>query len=411
MADEWTFVTHQNKNSRRRRNQRNGKKGPTPPCGGSSGLYKATFGNNGPASSIEQHPVIRSRHDDDGPTTTQANNVNDHRVQQLKRDILDCLHALEDQVHSGYGFAHRLITSLATATSFTDEHHDAAGTTTTTTQTSINTQREVKISTVDNNNNAQQLLNLREIVAYGIGNFATDRFQAPMLQLACLLLIRRCASINSQQSTTESDTFEYEQHQVPIYYYEPIMSPAEKNLLTNVFHVNVLDSNEMGKRSVESMRPSVATCDGMQSQSSSNIPNSSATTLFYMPHCPMQLYSNVLWTHWDHILFTPAATKKSPLVIFGNSFQTYDERTISSEKRLDPMNGVFRIIPFAKEDPVSGTPATRDEIIANELRHLEKAFNDCTVISFPVSKEKCKWPDRPMEWIASDKLETNGELM
>jgi hypothetical protein len=181
-------------------------------------LYKASF-NDGPTSSIRS----RIRHDNDGTMNAQENTSNDHRVQQLKQDILDCLHALEDQVQSGYGFAHSLIASLATATSFTDEHHDATETTSTTTQSSNNTQREAKTTTDNNNNNAQQ--NLREIVAYGIGNFATDRFQAPMLQLACLLLLRRCAAINSQKSTTkfatESDTFEYEQHQVPIYYYEP----------------------------------------------------------------------------------------------------------------------------------------------------------------------------------------------
>ena len=51
-----------------------------------------------------------------------------------------------------------------------------------------------------------------------------------------------------------SSSFELEQSRVPIFYYEPNILPVEKAMLETVFHVQVLESNAMGKRTVESMR-------------------------------------------------------------------------------------------------------------------------------------------------------------
>jgi len=263
-----------------------------------------------------------------------------------------------------------------------------------------------------------------------------------MLQLACLLLLRRSAanaaagnSLN--QSTT--DDFESEQKSVPIYYYEPFILPVEKKMLEETFHVHVLESNDMGKRTVESMRQQhqfIVPLSKPTTQTALNSNFNHAHTLFYMPHCPMRLYCNVLHAHWHHIFPTindgnKTPMKEEPLVVLGNSFCAYEERTISSEKRADPTNGVFSIVPFAREVSVGVSNAGGGrrnggyggDIVVDELRHLGVAFNDCSVISFPLSgeeddcvgrdekKEKEKWPDRPEEWFASEDAEKNGELM
>lgn len=39
-------------------------------------------------------------------------------------------------------------------------------------------------------------------------------------------------------------------------------------------------------------------------------------TLFYMPHCGKQLYSNLLWANWSSRLL-------QNVVLFGNSFSMY----------------------------------------------------------------------------------------
>mmetsp|Transcript_40368 Transcript_40368/g.84791 ORF Transcript_40368/g.84791 Transcript_40368/m.84791 type:complete len:412 (-) Transcript_40368:3368-4603(-) len=411
MAEEWTFVSHSKKTSKHRRRGRNHGKGPE-----TGGLYRASV---------------------DGVTKNQVGESNscDYGSEQIKNDILAILNALEDQLHSGHGFATRLIQSTVMAASRTDAHNNDSdlhhdGT---------------KYDKPENYTINKSQLQLREIVAYGIGNFASGRFQAPMLQLACLLLLRRFAAGRINRSTKEgigeagnghndTNSFEIEQRRVPIFYFEPIMLPVEKELLETTFHIQLIESNEMGKRTVESMRQQHHLTVAMNKTRMEKSPedteltqqtkSSSAYTLFYMPHCPMRLYCNVLWSHWDHIFPINDKTMDEPILIFGNSFLTYDERTISSEKRADPTNGIFQIVTFAKEISVSSDTGNRNsEIVADSLRHLGVAFNDSNVISFSLHgsdsvhvgpggiDKRPKLPHRPNEWIASEDPNHNGELV
>jgi len=451
--EEWTFVPHR-KASKHRRHSRHNEAQHAPNTqkhAHGSGLYKASIGGGSKAGGIR----CSSR--------TEAQPQGDDALGHIKSNVIECLAGLEDQLYAGNGFAHRLIASimLVSASSCADDHdhetYDGDG-------ESQGTTPARKLANVTNNERVTLMdcrLNLRDIVAYGIGNFATERFQAPMLQLACLLLVRRCAatgvcytnqsSIKSDGSNTDegniSDTrdatssFEREQKLVPIYYYEPCILPAEKELLESTFHVHVLESNDMGKLTVESMRQPIHSSPASTAGSDSQRTH----TLFYMPHCPMRLYCNVIWAHWDHILpawieqkntlptkCTTAApgTNASNIVednnqilVFGNSFRAYEDRTISSEKRLDRTNGVFRIAPFSREIPVSGGNSKRNnrlhsgEVIPDALRHLEVAFNDCNVIYFPFQSDKSDMigdgrevPGRPDEYFASEDTENSGEL-
>ena len=462
MADEWTFVPlRKSSNKQLRRQNTSRKKGDSY---GGSGLYGANQ---------QQHHRV------DCQTIQNNNNGQEQEsaaVREIKHGILECLHALEDQLHAcNDGFSRRLISSLSsTSLSSSYTYHDDLQQTKSDVK-DANNDNEI---TLNDDNNSRRALNIREIVAYGIGNFAIGKYQPPMLQLACLLLIRKCAActdFRKNQSTKQeeaakntdniSKTFEYEKTQVPIYYYEPCILPMEKELLEDTFHVHILDSNEMGKLSVESMRRNEQQSQHMKSKDTTIPLSASSTTaaaaavkvqnqhvqlkatLFYMPHCPMQLYSNVLWAHWGHIFptttiqpieqqtqedDTPTLTDRTiygndsnPILIFGNSFSTYEERTLSSEKRMDPTNGVFRVVPFANEVHVSSSSnnKSRCEIVVDALRHLDMAFNDCNIISFPIDMGhshdeaavgQCKnkmWPGRPKEWIASEDPENNGELM
>jgi hypothetical protein len=450
MADEWTFV--QGKSSSKPRNRRHIAKGAANTgnrvgggCDG--GLYGSRASTSVGGSSCDE---------EDG-------------IERIKRDTLECLRALEGQLRAGNGFAHRLITSMNEAVSSSPTSH-----------------RDVHRATGDADADAANAhaksrgLRLSDIVAYGIGNFSTERFRSPMLQLACLLLLRRCAASDSSmyddRSNDRSDaeyrrdgleSFQDDQKRVPVHYYDPCILPIERELLEIAFHVHVLEYNDMGKRmlGIESAR-----CRQQQSNSVDiSLPSSSSSTaeslprctLFYMPHCPMRLYSNVLWAHWSRI-FPPASsesgsssndTNKSihsvnaddgsandgPVVIFGNSFRDYKERTISSRERIDGTNGVFIVAPFAREIPIDvvGNASKKrgggGDVMTNDaLRHLEMAFNDCSVIYFPVAEarrvdveddddnyddddndgrtRRRGWPDRPKEWFASTNPDECGEL-
>ena len=177
---------------------------------------------------------------------------------RIKDAILTTIDALEKRAqYQSSSFSSRLLAALRDVTGYKDNKEG---------------------------DNSQQCCNLdlKEIVAYGIGNFApttaststanttsTSLFSAPLLQLACLLFLRRqsCCSISKAASEEEEDktsspkssitidtVFKKEQTQVPIYYYEPCILPIETELLEDVFHVCVLKNNEFGKLHVHSMR-------------------------------------------------------------------------------------------------------------------------------------------------------------
>jgi len=448
--EEWTFVPQRKGSKHKHKNQNHNRKGKHTV----SGLYGATVHNNNNDDTAEY----------EYSTSTDEQKLIER--ERIKDNVLDCIDALENQIKMDSGlFAHRLISSLVAASSTTNTNELQSNNT-----------------TIKDDRSVDSTQHIREIVAYGIGNFAKGNYQASILQLACLLLIRRRAALakqhsttmintNHQSTTTTSDasttsttinSFEYDQTQVPIYYYEPCILPIEKELLESIFHVHVLTSNEFGKRSLESMRQECKQQQRQQQSSSNNsVPSSDISitavsdssdvdterlhTLFYMPHCPMQLYSNVLWAHWDYIFprqqqngtkdSTTYDDNTSPtndpsshdensinnsIVIFGNSFHAYDERTISSEKRMNPTNGLYRVIPFVHETIVSVQPRDcRGEDAVDELRYLDNAFNDCNVISFSCSDEddeggcieKKILPERPKEWFASDDPDNNGELI
>lgn len=432
MTEEWTFVSHNKGSKQRNRRRRNAPHNGSCGGGNKSGLYRAKMmadavssspddDNNGMKrffdNQIEKPQQMQQQY------PTEADKMRDRN--RIKDAILTTVDALEKRAQQSSSFASRLLAALrdVTAASYDDEGNKDNG---------------------EGDDSKQQcsILDLREIVAYGIGNFApttaststantTSLFSAPLLQLACLLFLRRQSycSISNAASEEEDKTspatsaitietvFKTEQTQVPIYYYEPCILPIETELLEDVFHVCVLKNNEFGKLHVHSMRreqddvgrddvsnPSTTATrnkQGRPQQQQQQQPQSK--TLFYMPHCPMRLYCNVLWSHWDQLDTT---------IIFGNSFHSYDERILSSERRKDRTNGMFQILNYTNEIPVLVSKEDVDNFVGDDvLIYLENAFNDCNVISFTVGKDGNRIVvDCPDEYFASQDPD-NKELL
>ena len=74
--------------------------------------------------------------------------------------------------------------------------------------------------------------------------------------------------------------------------FDPCFTDFENKLLVS-FGVSIIKENNFGKIS------------------------SSNNAVFYMPHCPFQLYNNVLWSNWDRLQQT---------IIIGNRFSMYSMR-------------------------------------------------------------------------------------
>lgn len=174
---------------------------------------------------------------------------------------------------------------------------------------------------------------ISQIVCYGVGNFWSNH-SAPLWQLTCALAIRSYLK-------------------VPMHYFDPCMSTQEAELLV-AKDVLIISENEKGKRIVD------------------------APTFFFMPHCPMMLYTNVLHTNWEHL---------EHVIILGNSLSTYANRLESSSgvkllQVLQPHWGE-QALPMSKED------------LADMPGYFEKGFNDSVLISFEKKKDDLSWPEPP----------------
>mmetsp|Transcript_1490 Transcript_1490/g.4308 ORF Transcript_1490/g.4308 Transcript_1490/m.4308 type:complete len:406 (+) Transcript_1490:48-1265(+) len=278
-------------------------------------------------------------------------------------------------------------------------------------------------SSTDNDDDKNDATNIsgkayEEIICYGIGNFlpssvAVDgsyallRYpSAPMLQLALALVIRRyLANLDSNkdledgkngQDGSEKDCdndgnwYSKQQGVVRMLFFEPLMTDLERTILEDGLCVDIIETNERGKRQ--------ANCNGCR-------------TLFYMPHCPMRLYGNVLWANWDGSLWNGG------VVIYGNNFHGYDDRILSKEERADPTNAVLKIIPHLNAKQIDGlTIKSSSGVESDLLVKMENAFNDCVVTTFDAAQKKSSGddegdgPERPEEYVFDDE-EGDGEVV
>ncbi|KAJ9073153.1 sensitivity to red-light reduced protein, variant 2 [Entomophthora muscae] len=128
---------------------------------------------------------------------------------------------------------------------------------------------------------APESQNSIDIVCYGIGSIADSILSQWQLALI-LVLSRRIKKIRD------------------MVYYDPVLlSEIESNVLV-FFGFKILDVNEEGRRKID--KP----------------------TLFYMPHCPLALYDNVLNANWN-------ASSLRHLYIFGNLLTNYYENMSDSK--------------------------------------------------------------------------------
>ena len=228
---------------------------------------------------------------------------------------------------------------------------------------------------------------VKEIVCYGIGNFITTTsspsYSAPLWQLACALLIRDIFSTCQYQHQQQQQA---QQHQhvdddvimIETYYYDPCMTNEEANVL-EMLHIKIIPINERGKRVMDSK-------NNLNSSGAST-----STTFFFMPHCPMNLYTNLLYTNWYNL---------NQVIMFGNNLVSYTNRLESK-----PSTGVQilkLLLPYIEQHEI--ILSKEDVNNAANGGYFENAFNDSCIITFTSSgtvgdsdddKRKC-WPTKPI---------------
>ncbi|GFV19628.1 SRR1-like protein [Trichonephila clavipes] len=155
------------------------------------------------------------------------------------------------------------------------------------------------------------------IVCYGLGHFTSCLIAR--YQLALLMILR---------DILQPSVFDI---------YDPIFSTEEKTVLRDL-SLNVLNINEGCKRTASNQ------------------------TIFFMPHCDLPLYNNLLWANWKK-------EKLSKLIIIGNSFQKYNS---------------FRTENFMKENAIYVYFASQfaSEIKIKNIFKFSDIFNDLSLHYF-----------------------------
>jgi len=181
----------------------------------------------------------------------------------------------------------------------------------------------------------------QQIVCYGIGNFGRQR-SGPLWQLACALNLWDIL----QSANDESEP------PVHVYFFDPCSTQLETSILHDL-GIQLIQDNERGKRNIHS-----------------------TATLFFMPHCPMILYFNVLLENWVSL---------NKVLLFGNQLCKYANRL-----GIDVPKGVALLVPFLKE--IAMTYSKTD--VRDMEGEFDRAFNDCFLTMIRCTEAL---PDRPDE--------------
>jgi hypothetical protein len=188
---------------------------------------------------------------------------------------------------------------------------------------------------------------VRQIVCYGVGNFSQtsiSHYSAPLWQLACALCFR--------------DHLCGDDGEIRVLYYEPCSTAFEETILAGL-KVQVLTVNERAKRPIDAV-----------------------PTLFFMPHCPSQLYDNVLWSNWDELAVS------TPLIICGNSLRNHCE----SLAPASACPSLHLSLPWLQEQRLESSALDLKQSPGNFMG----AFNDTYLTHFQTLGQT-PWPERPSE--------------
>jgi SRR1 len=190
----------------------------------------------------------------------------------------------------------------------------------------------------------------RQVVAFGIGNFSKTTatyYSAPLWQLA----IATCLRDHWMAMAGACDGA------VSLVFFDPCSTNEEISFLKERLNCDVLESNEKG-----------------------NHPVGNAITLFFMPHCPAQLYEHVVWSNFD---------SEHCVLYVGNSFSRLAQK--AGEGKVYPC--IQALLPWLHETSINVRKADWKEAPGN----LHGAVNDTYVSHFnKLSKDKCRrWPKRP----------------
>ncbi|MGK3740808.1 MAG: hypothetical protein ACI90V_007658 [Bacillariaceae sp.] len=285
---------------------------------------------------------------------------------------------------------------------------------------------KTRLNDDDDNSNSNSNSNCKlfqSIVCYGIGNFGTTyQNSAPLWQLALAVTIRDyittlhkhndddetslgdedynlSSSLGSTPKSTSNKNNDVHRRRLPImYYFEPLMTVAELKVLEKL-DIHIISENERGGRSVI---------------------DDEGGCLFFMPHCPMTLYTNLLHANWDCL-------RENNILIFGNSLSNYidgggnnnntDIANSNNPQKRQALDILKDLQPHWEEERLG---ISKNDI-SDRPAYFERAFNDSSFTSFRRTinvtaasatneTETSRWPKRP-QLLDTPHSDDGGEVL
>ncbi len=199
------------------------------------------------------------------------------------------------------------------------------------------------------------------MISLGIGNFSES--QSSLLQLSFIICISE--DLGLLESKMKKSMI-----------FDPILNELEIKVC-NLYHLAISTENLKGKHEA--------------------IANNNKKTLFFMPHCPYRLYCNLLWQNWY---------KLCDIVIFGNSFSSYDLRRseTTSNPKLDCVKYLLAV--------TTEVTVTLKWSKSHEYNFMENAFNDLSIHLFKrdAIEHTSLLTDRPTEELIDIESMNDEEL-
>lgn len=194
---------------------------------------------------------------------------------------------------------------------------------------------------------------IKEIICYGLGNFAecvTSRYQ-----FALLLALK-------------------EHFSASVFVYDPVFNCIETEILKEL-DCQVITVNEEGKHKIQS----------------------DIATLLYLPHCPKQLTNNFLWTNWGPEL--------QNCIIFSNSFSNIIE---SQPKRFltESAGYILNIFPYTEELEIDNCFRYKDIFNDTAIHIFPQEKLSCAPESFWNLCEEPKYSEDNTEFIVQKLVST-----
>jgi SRR1 len=281
-------------------------------------------------------------------------------------------------------------------------------------------------------NNDDSFLPVQEIICYGLGNFSETpltHYSASFWQLAFVLSIRKF--FVSRQLPTCDDTYDdihvvdelvvnppsdngnisisadnkiekkSSTGMISMTYFDPCSTSFEKEFIRQKLEFcTILEDNEHGNRKIS--RFEFNTDDKHRRK----------VLLFFMPHCPAQLYENVTWSNWDHIvpelepliddtaINMKAASDSNVIVIIGNSLHDIAEKKYG--EGVKPKQTLQVLLPWIQQIPLRTSKEDEKRFPGNIVGAFNDTYMTYWTTSIDVNSALIRKLQRPLKNPADD---------